>query len=266
MITKAIIKKLPSGAYTEDGKIVYNNKFDIFVPIFLNAGENTNSKSCAANMKATLCYEPGNVNNYKVGDAVFIAFEDNRMSKPVIIGKLYKGYEDTDTNLSTNDVLKVSSQASLPSNTTIGDISGEDLAKLFRLVYNIPLKNYVVEVYCDTFSLPIKTIHSLPSDLPLSTINSMLNFDLDALDLKTAEEQQQILELWYNMYNLLNYIDVSIMNTYFSVSKYSDNVKYEYYSAPATLGFTVTITHTSLGYDYFSVNRSKPFRLIIREQ
>ena len=62
--TKAITKKLPSGAYTKNGKLVYNNQFDVFIPIFLNAGENEKSPSCAANMKATLCYTPGSVNNY----------------------------------------------------------------------------------------------------------------------------------------------------------------------------------------------------------
>lgn len=136
MITKGIIKKIPNGKRIISGKTEYDNVYRVFVPVFLSPGQNENSPTCAANMDAVLCYQPGNLDSYRVGDVVFVSFENNNKSFPIIIGKLYIGEEDS-TNLSNNSVLQVTQKAELPLNTKIGDITGEELAKLFRVVSNL---------------------------------------------------------------------------------------------------------------------------------
>lgn len=148
MITKAEILQLPKGAYTNDkGDLVVDNKFKIYIPIFRRAGEPKNSKLGASTTYATLCYNPGAENGYRVGDIVYVAFENNQIGEPVIIGKLFlnKTQDSENSTYLIGDELNVSKKATLPLNTTIGDITGEQLAKLFRVVAN--LENIITNDY-----------------------------------------------------------------------------------------------------------------------
>lgn len=152
MITKAEILKLPKGTYTDsNGELKVDNKFEIYVPIFCSAGESRYLPTSAAIMKATLCYNPGVDNGYRVGDIVFISFENNEMGQPVILGKLYLNDGSDLTSNINGDELSISSNAKLPINTKIGDISGNDIAKLFRIVAN--LKNVIDNDYSEANEL-----------------------------------------------------------------------------------------------------------------
>lgn len=110
MIAKAVIEE----------KI--ENKFKVRIPLFESAG---GSGECI--LLATLCYVPGNLDCYNVGDVVFVAFENNQISNPVIIGKLYTGPEEANTCLNTSSVLKVKTQAELPNQTKIGQFAPEQV-------------------------------------------------------------------------------------------------------------------------------------------
>jgi hypothetical protein len=63
---------------------------------------------------------PGLFNNLIVGDIVFVAFEENALEKPIIIGKLFKG-ASTENNINGGmgifDTLKVNTAATIPSST-----------------------------------------------------------------------------------------------------------------------------------------------------
>ncbi len=106
MIAKAVIEEQ------------VGNKFKVRIPLFESAG---NKNECI--LTATLSYVPGNLDSYVVGDVVFVAFENNQISNPVIIGKLYLGEEKSNTNLSQSSVLKVINEANLPNQTAIGEFS-----------------------------------------------------------------------------------------------------------------------------------------------
>lgn len=137
MITKAKILQLPKGAYTnENGDLVVDNKFKIYIPIFRRAGEPENSKLSASTTYATLCYNPGAENGYRVGDIVYVAFENNQIGEPVIIGKLFlnKTQDSENSTYLIGDELNISNKARLPLDTMIGDIKGEELERLFRQV------------------------------------------------------------------------------------------------------------------------------------
>lgn len=77
MITKGIIKSID----------LLGNTCTVHIPFFETAGNDPIIET------ATVSNTPGSYNGYKVGDVVYVAFEDGSMSNPVVIGKLYLGTE-----------------------------------------------------------------------------------------------------------------------------------------------------------------------------
>lgn len=75
MITKGIIKSID----------LLGNTCKVHIPFFETAGNDPIIET------ATVSNTPGSYNGYKVGDVVYVAFEDGSMSNPVVIGKLYLG-------------------------------------------------------------------------------------------------------------------------------------------------------------------------------
>jgi hypothetical protein len=63
---------------------------------------------------------PGLFNSLAVGDVVFVAFEENAIDKPIIIGKLFRGADIERAirgGAGVFDALKVNSTATLPAST-----------------------------------------------------------------------------------------------------------------------------------------------------
>lgn len=77
MVTKGIIKSID----------LRGNTCKVHIPFFETAGNDPIIET------ATVSNTPGSYNGYKVGDVVYVAFEDGSMSHPVIVGKLYLGVE-----------------------------------------------------------------------------------------------------------------------------------------------------------------------------
>lgn len=94
---------------------ILTNKCTVELPIFKTVGSDDISA------EAIFAIPPGTYNGYDVGDIVIVDFENNKMSKPVILGKLY-----TNTTAESNskgallcNSLSVSNSASLPGNTQL---------------------------------------------------------------------------------------------------------------------------------------------------
>lgn len=116
MITKAIIKEVTNGT---------SNLYKVYVPLLRSA----NDEEKDATYLATLCFTNGVIYSLKVGDVVFIEFEDNYYNKPVILGKLYTGKEDlkvVPTQIVVKS-LKVLEKTELGKDTAIGNFDANDM-------------------------------------------------------------------------------------------------------------------------------------------
>lgn len=105
MITKAIIQSINAAG----------NRCIVRMPLFESA-----SSSAKIEAEALINISPGMFNNLAVGDIVFVAFEENALEKPIIIGKLFRG-GDIERNIRGGggvlDTLKVRSAAAIPAST-----------------------------------------------------------------------------------------------------------------------------------------------------
>lgn len=164
MITKAIIKKLCS---------LEDNHFSVYIPLLRKA----NSGMEDAILSATLCNIPGIDNSLKVGDVVYVGFEDDQYDKPIILGKLYIGKEDKNniTTTLTTRSLQVTEISNIPSNTVVGDINVIDLyTKLTWLMNN----NF----------LPARVLNDEENKGELQADSEMIGYTNDKIDTKTVKE------------------------------------------------------------------------------
>jgi len=86
---------------------------------------------------ATICTLPNFIPNVRVGDCVFVGFEHNDISSPVILGYLYTE-ESTETKQDAFvESINVNSNAKLPMDTTIGDVTANEIQQLHGINTNI---------------------------------------------------------------------------------------------------------------------------------
>lgn len=88
-------------------------------------------------MDAKICTLANCDPNIQVGDIVFVAFEDNDYSKPVIIGYLYSVNKSPTRMSITFDELTAETSANLPSSTNIGEVTYLQLQQLVGLKSNL---------------------------------------------------------------------------------------------------------------------------------
>ena len=95
---------------------------------------------------ATICSLPNSSSFVDVGDIVFVAFEDDDMGKPVIIGHLFKeAVTNTKINLELNS-LTTHSNTKLYKDTWIGNVNPIEISYLEGV--NNPIQtqiNYILE-------------------------------------------------------------------------------------------------------------------------
>lgn len=136
MITKAIIEKVNVGGNTAKVRIPILNKQK-------GVAGATNTDDL---YDATVCCMPNFSLTLRPGDVVYVDFEDNYASKPVIIGFLSNSdlSQNTGTTASV-DSLSVNTYAELPQETTIGDITYDELSNLRGVNQNISSLNQEID-------------------------------------------------------------------------------------------------------------------------
>ena len=119
VLTKAIVKK----TYTTD-----SNYYSVYIPLLRKANDSEED----ATLQATRIEIAGIKDDIKVGDVVYVGFEDDKYGKPIILGKLFTGQEaDISSNQSLR-TLAVSDKAQLPGDTTIGDTNLDDFKNIIN--------------------------------------------------------------------------------------------------------------------------------------
>lgn len=125
MITKGIIK----------GKVLDSNKYFVQIP-YLEQSSVSNNGVTESVLEATLSHTPGVINSYNDGDTVFVSFEESRLDKPVILGKLLLD-ENSNRGYANFESLKVTNSVDLSGNVTI---SGTDFENILSTLEEIKFK------------------------------------------------------------------------------------------------------------------------------
>lgn len=126
MITKATVSE-----------VIDNKTCKVRIPIFNQTKASALATPDNELSEATICTIPNYAPNVRVGDIVYVGFEDNDYGRPVLLGYLY-----TDKDIETyGDLvlgsLEVKTNATLPKDTSIGDVKSKELAYLQGLRSNI---------------------------------------------------------------------------------------------------------------------------------
>lgn len=105
MVTKGVIRSINS----------LGNRCVVRMPLFETA-----SSSAPVEAEAVVSITPGFYSNLEINDVVIVAFEENALEKPVIIGKLFKGAlkeSETPGGMGILDTLNVRTAATVPCTT-----------------------------------------------------------------------------------------------------------------------------------------------------
>lgn len=100
--------------------------------------ENVNGSTRQELLPIAYISAPPNVKiDPKVGDVVIVTFEEENLSKPIVIGYLYSNKDTTSTINIECENLTSTGETILGKNTLIGDIKYENIACLKNMTENI---------------------------------------------------------------------------------------------------------------------------------
>ena len=118
MITKAIIEKVENDGY----------HYKVRIPILHKIADAPGSTPFKELPIALVCYAPGCKPNLNVGDVVYVGFENNQYSEPVILGMLLNdSYKESSASIRA-DSIQASVNVNLPnSNVNFGNITLSDI-------------------------------------------------------------------------------------------------------------------------------------------
>lgn len=125
-----LVKGIVMSQMTQD-----SNTIKVRLPTYESAGIDAK-----VIINALIAYNPGNLYSYNIGDVVVVSFEHNQVDQPIVLGKLYIGPEEKASNYSFANSLQVTEKAILPTTTTIGNLSYNDLVLAVNSAANSEVK------------------------------------------------------------------------------------------------------------------------------
>lgn len=136
--------------------------------------------------KATVCTPPGVAPSYRTGCTVCVAFEDNDISSPIILGLLFnERFSQVESDISPSS-LSVGTNVELPENITVGNVTFDNIKTLEGLTDNlserlkqIDLNNDVVDSRLLDISNEVLAINSTidVANSSISTIESRVTIN-----------------------------------------------------------------------------------------
>jgi hypothetical protein len=87
--------------------------------------------------QSTMCVPPGIYPSLRVGDCLWVDFEDDNIDKPVVMGVLYTDNTMPIRSDIVADSLTVDTNAKLPTETSIGKVSSKVISYLIGLKSNL---------------------------------------------------------------------------------------------------------------------------------
>lgn len=126
MITKGIVEKIISPYLIK-----------VRLPIFDKIEEAKDSTKVNDLSEATICTLPNSGNQVDIGDIVFVGFEDNDYSKPIILGHLFKeSLAKANIDITTR-LFTTTSLTKLYKQTYIGEVTPQEIECLKNIESNI---------------------------------------------------------------------------------------------------------------------------------
>lgn len=166
MITKGTVEKVLNKWYAR-----------VRIPIYDGKEDSEGATSNVNLSQATVCALPNTLTNLGKGDVVYVAFEDDDIGKPVIIGWLQKGTGNNSEVGLTLSTLTTKSTTFLDKQTYIGDIQPFEIQKLENVRDNIQGQIDLANSNIDDVKANVETIST-----DIETINNDLTPIKEALD------------------------------------------------------------------------------------
>lgn len=107
-----------------------DNLYKIRIPLFHGVAGSANATPDNELPLAPACIPIQVTNPYNIGDVVYVGFEDNDKSEPVILGLLYLNEPRENTTTLFVQNLTVNNETKLNENTCIGETSAKDISYL----------------------------------------------------------------------------------------------------------------------------------------
>lgn len=118
---------------------------------------------------ATIATPPGISPKFRTGDLVFIEYEENDTSKPVIVGRMFNTLTSNIASDAYFDSVTVSVNATLPKDSNVGDTTSQNLIYLNGLNSNIQYQLDNINIEKDNLQTQINEIsfelNSLQKDI-----------------------------------------------------------------------------------------------------
>lgn len=268
-----------------------SNKYLVRIPIFETAGIGlSNSELNSSISECTLSHNPGTYEALKPGDCVFVSFEDNIPSRPIILGKLFVNIEEESSGYQYNTDLKITHKATLPVDTTIGNVpfdnilnyfesinrdidrlsiaaqvaniilypttASSDISGYFRMVNNLEDPDYndtAVDIPTGTINTNDQLLASLASDANILVGNpGIINITTIGNIRKTAGNSQQYVSFYFKVFKR----DLSGTETLIATSDDTPNVisttDYQEFSASAILNNGIFLNTDRIVVKYYA--------------
>lgn len=210
MITTGIIKRI-----NVDSKNYSNNKYIVEISLFKSASDITTD---VYTYEANACVPPGLFSPYEVGDKVYIGFINGQGGLPVILGKIYQGLTEEDRAYVLYNTLKVTQKVELPLNTSIGNVTGQDL-KDWKSSLDLLSNKYFNEgiVYKTVMaSSPVVNLHGFRGDYFTSS-------NLKAVTFKEGGTSVNAYQILYNEGEVLTKEQILFYMKYMTGAAYIPN-------------------------------------------